>query len=362
MNTLPLRVGIIGDTKSGGYGHKLHAGFKACKAVELIAVADEDPVGLRATALDLGNLERFTSYQAMLNNVDLDAVVVAPRDVQRHEEYVMASLDAGCSVYCEKPFTQDLAQADRLLAFAEKRGLTLAVALPGGHEPRFLDVLKRIRENEIGKVLSVRGLCKWDTRGGGEDALVLGLHLVDLSRRILGEARSVFAHVSQRQSAITKSDARLGGEGVGLVAGDAFLAVVTHKSGIVSTLESYKCEIEDRSLQPYRLEIIGTNGTIIHRAPYADGSTWINENSSPHPNDAGWKRIAYKKDDYLSHHTRAAYDFVYSVRNNQVPMTSGKDGMLDLEIIHAAYISALKNQVVSLPLENREHPLANVGT
>lgn len=353
-----LAVGIIGDTRRGGYGHQLHLGFAACADVAVLAIADEDADGLAATADLLGVQARYPVYTDLLARTDLDAVLVAPRDVRRHEEYVLAALDRGLHVYCEKPLAQDLAQADRMVSAASARGLVLANALPGGHEPRFVDVLDRVRRGDIGDVVAVHGLCKWDHRGGGEDALVLGLHFADLARRLLGDARAVYGNVSTRGRRITAADAYQGKEGVGLVAGDSFFAAITHESGVVSTLESYRCGIEDRSVHPYRLEIVGTSGAIWHRAPYADGSTWIAATSAPAPDHTGWQRIAGETVPYASHHTRGARDFVAAIRTGTAPACSGQDGLAALEIIHAAYVSNAIGAEVALPLAQRDHPLA----
>ncbi len=49
------RVGIIGSTKRGGYGHGLERGFANAERYEIVAVADDDPAGLAAMGKQLGN-------------------------------------------------------------------------------------------------------------------------------------------------------------------------------------------------------------------------------------------------------------------------------------------------------------------
>ncbi|MCS3494384.1 putative dehydrogenase [Arthrobacter sp. JUb119] len=357
----PLRVGIIGESGSGDYGHKIHLGFAACKDIEILALSDANATEIDVIGDQLGVTHRYLDYRDMLRKTELDAVVVATRNIARHHEYVVAALQAGLHVYCEKPMAQDLVQADSMTDCAQRMGLKLAVALPGGHEPRFLDVLRRIDNGEIGEILSTRGICKWDHRGGGEDAFVLGMHFSDLSRRILGDVIHVYGQVSQTNEMFPETHSRDGAEGVGLVAGDHFYATCKHKNGKISTIESHKSQTEDRALQPYRLEIYGTKGTIVHRAPYADGSTYISRHVVPHPNNSDWKLIHQEADNYKDHHTRAAYNFASAINSKTPLYCSGIDGMKAMEVIHAAYLSSRTNQVIDLPLTQRAHPLVSTN-
>src|SRR5258708_36997657 len=77
----------------------------------------------------------------------------------------------------------------------------------------------------MGDLLEMRARGKEDSRGGGEDMMVLGTHLFDLMRLLAGDASWCFAQVLQSGKPVTKAQVRTGGEGMGPVAGDQINAV-----------------------------------------------------------------------------------------------------------------------------------------
>ena len=69
-----------------------------------VAVADPDEEGRRQAAEETGAERTYADYREMLKVEDLDVAIVCPRWVDCHEEMVTACVEAGCHVYCEKPF------------------------------------------------------------------------------------------------------------------------------------------------------------------------------------------------------------------------------------------------------------------
>src|SRR5438477_497916 len=57
-------------------------------------------------------------------------------------------------------------------------------------------------------------------RGGGEDLLVLGPHIMDVYHDLLGEPAWCFARVTENGRPITRASVRDGAEGLGPLAGD----------------------------------------------------------------------------------------------------------------------------------------------
>jgi predicted dehydrogenase len=92
----------------------------------------------------------------MLESAELDVVSVATGGVENgsfHYEPVMQAIEAGKSVLCEKPLSNDLGQAREMVAAARSAGVRLAVNL----NHRFNAVAARARrlldEGELGEVL-----------------------------------------------------------------------------------------------------------------------------------------------------------------------------------------------------------------
>src|SRR5260370_4106299 len=129
---------------------------------------------------------------------------------------VVACAAAGASILLEKPFARTLAEADEMVTACERHHVKLAIA----HQTRYSPHLQRIRDliadGRLGELLEFRARGKEDSRGGGEDLMVLGTHLMDLMRLLGGDARGRYARVSHAGKPVTKAEVRAGGEGIGL--------------------------------------------------------------------------------------------------------------------------------------------------
>ncbi|GIS63066.1 MAG: hypothetical protein CM1200mP2_52910 [Planctomycetaceae bacterium] len=107
-----LRVGVIGATGQGGYGHGLDRAFQGVPNTKIVAVADQDqwPGRKRPTPSEP---TAATPISARCSTRKLDIVCIGPRWLTRRVEMVEAVAAAGCHIYCEKPFAPDLVSADR---------------------------------------------------------------------------------------------------------------------------------------------------------------------------------------------------------------------------------------------------------
>lgn len=358
-----LRVGVIGRTGAGGYGHRLDLAFAAHPDATIVAVADSDEGAVAEKRRELGADGAYVDYRQMLERERLDIVVVAPRHADSHFDMVIESLSRGAHVYCEKPLSQTLAEADAMVELAQRQGVLLANALPFVHEHRYRQLEDLLEQGSIGEIVQIRGVCKWDHRGGGQDFLILGVHFADMLRRLAGDPRSCFAKVSADGRPITGADVRIGQEASGLVAGDRIIASYEFDRRVHGTIESWRLGIEERHRQPYRLEIRGTHGILLVRAPYADHSIWRYPLAEFVPGDESWERIeTVPVENYGSYHQRAAVDFLRAIQTGKQPACTGADGRAALEMIHAAYASEIAGAPVALPLIDRAHPLSTLGS
>src|SRR5688572_23551323 len=73
-----LRVGIIGHTGRGNYGHGLDVVWLKIPETEIVAIADPDSAGLEAAKKKLSCADGFADYRAMLTSARPDIVVVGP--------------------------------------------------------------------------------------------------------------------------------------------------------------------------------------------------------------------------------------------------------------------------------------------
>ncbi|MGE3342789.1 MAG: Gfo/Idh/MocA family protein [Vicinamibacterales bacterium] len=121
-----LRVGVIGVGHLGRHHARLLA---ANPAAHLVGVADPDPARRDAAANATG-AEACDDHRALLGRIDAVSIAVPTVD---HARVARDFIDAGVHVLVEKPMTSTLAEAEALIAAADRAGVTLAV----GHTERF---------------------------------------------------------------------------------------------------------------------------------------------------------------------------------------------------------------------------------
>jgi predicted dehydrogenase len=84
----------------------------------------------------------------------------------------------------------------------------------------------------IGDLLEIRAHGKQDNRAGGEDLIVLGVHLFDLMRFFAGDAQWFTARVLQHGQAVSLQNARAATEDIGPVVGDELFAQFAFANGV----------------------------------------------------------------------------------------------------------------------------------
>jgi predicted dehydrogenase len=123
-----IRVGIIGRTGKGDYGHGVDVAFTKLSNVDIVALADEHQGG-RAAAQKRTNAKKvYADFHEMLEKEKLEMVAICPRWIDQHHAMIVAAAEAGCHIYMEKPFCRTLAECDSAIKELEKRNLKLGIA------------------------------------------------------------------------------------------------------------------------------------------------------------------------------------------------------------------------------------------
>lgn len=185
------RVAVIGRTGRGNYGHGLDSVWKEFANCEIVAVADEDAGG-RAKAEKRLGAKGYADYREMLAKERPQIVSVSPRWIDCHRDMVVACAEHGCHVFVEKPLCATLAEADEMVAACDRAHVKTAISHQTRYSPRIQVVKELIAAGKIGEVIELRGRGKEDRRGGGEDLMVLGTHIMDLMRWFAGGRGLVF--------------------------------------------------------------------------------------------------------------------------------------------------------------------------
>ena len=122
-----IRTSVIGLGHFGSFHAQKYAQLPQS---HLVAVVDADGDRARQAARKHG-AEPLTDYRQLFGKVDAVSIVVP---TQMHFDVALACLEAGLHVLVEKPITETLDQADRLIRTAAERSRVLQV----GHLQRFL--------------------------------------------------------------------------------------------------------------------------------------------------------------------------------------------------------------------------------
>lgn len=352
----PLRIGVIGHTGRGNYGHGIDTAWRQIPETRIVAVADADPEGRRKAESRLGVSTSYADYRQMLESEKLDIVAVCPRWIDQHHAMILAAAEHGCHIYMEKPFCRTLREADEIIEQLEMRHLRLAIAHITRYSPVIHEVKKRIEQGEIGEILELRARGKEDRRGGGEDLWVLGTHMLDLMVMLGGPAQSCFARVTQTGVPVTRKQAVDGNEGIGLLAGDGIDASYRLASNATGFFASHR----DKAGNPSRfgLTVYGSRGMIQCQSGY-NRAAWILKDPSWSPGRSGvrWETISPSPSPvHADGNTAAIADLVNSIRQQRDPRSGPQEARRATEMIVAVFASHLRGSAVSLPLAERGNP------
>lgn len=363
------RVGVIGHTKRGDYGHGLHTMWLGVPETEIVGIADADANGLEAARKKVGEVKGFADYRQMLAETKPEIVAVCPRHVDQHHEMILAAVESGArGIYVEKPFCRTLVEADAIVSACETKKVKLAVAHRNRWHPALAAAKKAIEDGAIGQVIELRGRGKEDTRGGALDLWVLGSHIFNLMHTLTGKPRFCSAVMLKGNELAGPGDVQQGAEGVGPIAGDRLHARYEMENGTIAYFDSIRSA--GVAAANFGLQVIGNKGLVDFRIDVEPLAHFVPGNpfqptSEPRPwipiSSAGIGKpepIADLKTQ-VANHILPARDLIAAIEQDRPTLCSAEDGRVTLEMITAVFASHVeKGARVGIPLGSREHPLA----
>jgi predicted dehydrogenase len=265
----PICWGILG---TGLIAAELATALKAMPEAKIVAVGSRSITTADAFADRFDIPHRHASYEALVNDPEIDIVYVATPHVQ-HAENALLCLNAGKAVFCEKPFTMNAQEAEKVIRTARERKLFLMEAMCTRFMPIVKEAKRLIAGGAIGEVRMMHGDFGMRTdfapdhrllnpHLGGGVLLDVGIYPISLASFFLGPIADV------------ASTAMLGKTGV-----DYQIAVsLRHENGGVATA-SASLEV----VSPLEAIIMGTKGRIvIHQHAYkGDSLTLISDGKEP---------------------------------------------------------------------------------
>lgn len=293
--------------------------------VEVAAVAARDPVSAERYAAKQGIPRVFESYEALLEDPDIDAVY-NPLPNSLHAEWTIRALEAGKDVLCEKPLAANAQEARQMAETADAQDRRLMEAFHWRYHPMALRIMDILRAGEIGPVRHIgASLCipyvlpgdiryRGDLAGGA--MMDLGCYTVSMLRHVSGEEPEVVA-----------ARAKLSSPGV-----DRLMeAELRFPSGATGMLQA---SLFSHKLAAAWLRVEGERGSLYARNP-----------TTPHRGFAQVK-IKTAAGSRVEHfYQPTTYEmqlaaFVYLVRSGVPVPTDGWDGVRNMQVIDDVYRAA----------------------
>ena len=359
-----VRAAIIGHTGRGDYGHGLDVLFNDLAGVQVVAIADPVAAGREAAAKRCGALRQYADYREMLAKEKPQLVSVAPRWSDQHHAMAMASLQAGAHLYMEKPITPTLAESDEILALADQRGLKIAVAHQMRLAPNIVHLRRKLAEGLIGDLVQVRAWGKQDDRAGGEDMLVLGTHLFDMLRNLVGDPIWCTARILHQGREFTRADARTVKEQIGLVGGTEIDAQFAFANGVMASFTSRAALRQ--TVAHWGMELIGSKGVVrllmdvFPQVFLLDAGKWEASGETDRwlpLKDDPTLNLTSEQRGFGPANRRVVDDWLQAIRAKREPECSGRAAMRALEMVMAVYHAGLSGKRIPLSLVDRRHPL-----
>jgi predicted dehydrogenase len=148
----PLRLAVVGTGSISLRGILPHCTMPDMQdRLRVTAVCDAVPGRARAAAEKFEVPQAFDSYEELLSEGEFDAVTLAT-PIGLHYEQGKAAIDAGRHCHFNKTMTTTVAEADDLIARAERNGVKL-VASPGEMlRPHNRRIREMIRNGDLGRL------------------------------------------------------------------------------------------------------------------------------------------------------------------------------------------------------------------
>ena len=212
----PVGVALIG---MGWWGKKMLNVLGAAPSdIRVVRAVEPNIDTARAICAEKGVI-LSADYADALAAPEVEAVVLATPHAL-HGAQLEAAVAAGKHVFCEKPLALNKADAEKAVRLCRDAGLVLGMGHERRWEPPIAELLAKADGGELGRIHQIEANFSHDrflaldrdnwrlkadqAPAGGMTAT--GIHLLDLSVRLLGAAESVWCVCEQLSSDLPQGD------------------------------------------------------------------------------------------------------------------------------------------------------------
>jgi predicted dehydrogenase len=203
----------------GWWGRKILTVLQAAPAdIRVLRAVEPNLESVKAVCAEKG-VPLSASYADALDDPTVEAVVLATPHAL-HGAQIEAAVAAGKHVFCEKPLALTKSGAEKAVALCRDAGLVLGMGHERRWEPPIAEMLAKADAGDFGRIHQIEANFSHDkfltldrnnwrlqanqAPAGGMTAT--GIHLLDLSVRLLGPAESVLCICEQLSSDLPQGD------------------------------------------------------------------------------------------------------------------------------------------------------------
>jgi predicted dehydrogenase len=212
----PVGIALIG---MGWWGKKMLNVLAAAPSdIRVVRAVEPNLETARALCAEKG-VALTADYADSLSDPDVEAVVLATPHAL-HGAQIEAAVAARKHIFCEKPLALTKAGAEKAVRLCRDAGLVLGMGHERRWEPPVAELLTRADAGDLGRIHQIEANFSHDkflaldrdnwrlkadqAPAGGMTAT--GIHLLDLSVRLLGPAQSVWCVCEQLSSDLPQGD------------------------------------------------------------------------------------------------------------------------------------------------------------
>lgn len=321
--------------------------WKEIKDVEIIAVCDLNINKANHYKKKYKIQYSFDSILIMVNDLELDFVdVVTTMETHLSICKILSKYKIPTSL--QKPFSNKLNNAKKIVNLYKKNNTTLMIHENFRWQTPIMKIKEIISKYKLGKPVYSKISFRHANPVGYINQpylyklkkyliLDVGIHLYDLSRFFMGDAKNLFTinqNTNKKFIGETSFTSLINHKLGGISIVDASISSIKKPDRFAQTLIHLECEKGSIDLD-YNYKItLHTNNKKIYFLAKPKKYKWI---SSP------WEQI---QESVVNTHIH----FIECLQNNKIPDTSGKDNLKSLAMVFASYESNKKNKNINLGL------------
>lgn len=203
-----MRWGVISSANIGVKA--VIPAIQASRNGRLVAIGSRDLARAERVALRERGVRAYGSYEAVIEDPDVDAVYI-PLPNARHMEWTIRALRAGKHVLCEKPLGLTADETRQMFDASEQSGVLLMEAFMYRFHPQIAWAREQVAAGRIGPVRLIRSAFVFDIRSNPENirlsASLGGGSLMDVGCYPLSLCRVFFDGAPLRAVALTTESA-----------------------------------------------------------------------------------------------------------------------------------------------------------